>query len=195
MTVMPVVLLILSLMGVSLLSWGMLRTRRLHLRPSPLPLWSAQGSSSLRPPGPLREERSLRTSAGLRRLIVLLSLVLLLCLRALEGQGESLLFWTAAALLLVVIRQSLEAQTWELRFDQLGLSWSCGTSGRREGRMWRELTGMRRDDPLSLVLHFADGSALVIPNHIEGREELLQIAEHWIAAAQGSASDAGTSRG
>jgi hypothetical protein len=61
--------------------------------------------------------------------------------------------------------------------------------------MWREVSGVKRDDPLSLVLHFADGCSLVIPNHIEGREELLQIAEHWIAAAQGSAADARTSRG
>ncbi|MGN0934671.1 hypothetical protein [Falsigemmobacter intermedius] len=42
--------------------------------------------------------------------------------------------------------------------------------------------------------HFTKGSAVVIPDHIEGPEELLQIAEYWIAAARGSVSDAGTSR-
>ncbi|RRH76669.1 hypothetical protein [Falsigemmobacter faecalis] len=194
MTVMPAVSL--SLLVLALLAFGLLRRRRLHLRPAPAPLWSVPPGQAygLRPPGSLRQERVLRTSAGMRRLIVLLSLSLLLSLSALQDLQQSLLFWTAAVLLAVVIWQSLAAQTWELRFDQLGLSWPAGPAGRREGRMWRELSGLSRDDPLSLVLHFADGSALVIPKHIEGRGELLQIAEHWIAAAQGSASDAGTSR-
>jgi hypothetical protein len=90
MAFMPGVLL--SLLVLSLVTWVGLRARRLHLRPAPLPLWSGRLTQGygLSPPGGLREERVLRTSAGMRRLIVLLSLTLLLSLSALQELGEVL---------------------------------------------------------------------------------------------------------
>lgn len=160
----------------------------------PLPLWAQPAPGvSPPPPGTLETERRLRIAPSLRRLILILTLVLLLTLTQLALHPPGLLFWTAMALLAILLWQSLLAQSWELRFDSVGLSVPQGFR-RRRGHLWREVTAVERDDPLSLILHFTDGTALHIPNHIEGREDLLQIADHWIKAAEGSARHAGTAR-
>lgn len=163
-------------------------------RPLPLPLWARRSTGiSPPPPGSLQTERRLQIAPSLRQLILILTLILLLTLTQLALRPPGLLFWTAMALLAVLLWQSLLAQSWDLRFDSVGLSVPQGFR-RRRGHMWREITSVERDDPLSLILHFTDGTALHIPNHIEGRDELLQIADHWITAAEGSARHAGTAR-
>lgn len=134
----------------------------------------------------LSEER-LRPSVGHRMMQSTLAVVLI-ALSAdwplIGGAGWDAPFALAMKLGLIalLVWHGLQVWLWELRYDAIGVS-APGWLLRRESRLWRELCQVSTDGPLVLQLHFADGLVMRLPNHIHGRDHLLDAALNWLPNA------------
>lgn len=98
------------------------------------------------------------------------------------GWDAPILLALKLGLIALLVWHAAQAWLWELRYDAIGVS-APGWLLRRESRLWRELCQVSTDGPLVLQLHFADGLVMRLPNHLHGRDHLLDQALFWLPSA------------
>ncbi len=176
------------LVTVVALGWGLWDTIRAaralwrEIRGAPQPAPRMADDLPLRlPPGIDPPDSLARPGAGLRLGMSLLALVLI---PGFAWQFDVLFyrdparigFWLWAAVSLVLLWYVLLVWSWQVRFDDQGLSVSwLGQPGRRQE--WRDLVLMTSENPFSCVLHFAKGPSLTLLRPLVGGERLFQMAE------------------
>lgn len=149
------------------------------------------------PPRQGAAEVRLRTAPGLRAGLVAASAGLAGALLLLHDGGQlrmdgGAVPWPELVLLAALVWHTAAMWTWELRFDAVGLSAPVLIFGRR-ARLWRSLVEMTEAGPLTIRLHFADGSVIAVPKQVVGAAALRQMANHWLCRAQ-EPPDARTAR-
>lgn len=171
-------LLALPLLGLNLVAWGWQRRQQ----DPQFPLEDPFAMSAQAVPHASLAEMRLRVTPVLRVALTVLTLALAMVLPGLLGQ-VSALAWPGMLLLAILIWNTLAVWLWELRFDTLGLSAPARILWRRS-YLWRQLVRVTDDNPFAWHFHFADGALLRVPKQTAGREQLMQLARHWLDLGQ-----------